>query len=70
MNIVGLIARPLYWLAGKMFALWARPTIQPESPAELISDDKVAVCYRQSGDKYLLVEYGPLVLDLTADDLD
>ena len=23
-----------------------------------------AVCYRQSGDKYLLVEYGPLVLDL------
>ncbi|HEY8995223.1 MAG TPA: urea carboxylase, partial [Lacunisphaera sp.] len=24
-----------------------------------------AVCYRRSGDKYLLVEYGPLVLDLT-----
>jgi urea carboxylase len=24
-----------------------------------------AVCYRPSGDKYLLVEYGPLVLDLT-----
>jgi urea carboxylase len=23
-----------------------------------------AVCYRQAGDKYLLVEYGPLVLDL------
>jgi len=23
-----------------------------------------AICYRQSGDKYLLVEYGPLVLDL------
>jgi urea carboxylase len=25
---------------------------------------RVAVCYRQAGDKYLLVEYGPLVLDL------
>ncbi len=26
--------------------------------------DTPAVCYRRSGDKYLLVEYGPLVLDL------
>jgi len=26
--------------------------------------DKVAVCYRQAGDKNLLVEYGPLILDL------
>ncbi len=26
---------------------------------------RVAVCYRRAGDKYLLVEYGPLVLDLT-----
>jgi len=26
--------------------------------------EQVAVCYRQSGDRYLLVEYGPLVLDL------
>ncbi|WP_455234083.1 urea carboxylase [Thiogranum longum] len=24
----------------------------------------VAVCYRQAGDRYLLIEYGPLVLDL------
>ena len=30
----------------------------PEEP------DRVAVCYRRAGDKYLLVEYGPLVLDL------
>ena len=28
------------------------------------SDEDVAVCYRQAGDHYLLVEYGPLVLDL------
>jgi urea carboxylase len=30
----------------------------PESPGQ------VAVTYRQAGDKYILVEYGPLVLDL------
>ncbi len=27
-------------------------------------DDRVAVTYRQAGDNYLLIEYGPLVLDL------
>lgn len=32
-----------------------------ERPA---SDDRVAVCYRQAGDRNLLIEYGPLVLDL------
>jgi len=31
---VTLIVRPLYWLAGKLFALWARPAIQPETPAD------------------------------------
>jgi urea carboxylase len=31
---------------------------------QLPSDDRVEVCYRCAGDKYLLVEYGPLVLDL------
>jgi urea carboxylase len=29
------------------------------------SSSEVAVCYRRAGDRYLLVEYGPLVLDLT-----
>ena len=28
------------------------------------NQEDVAVCYRQAGDNYLLVEYGPLVLDL------
>lgn len=28
------------------------------------SNDQIKVVYRQAGDKYLLVEYGPLVLDL------
>jgi len=28
------------------------------------TQESVAVCYRQAGDNYLLIEYGPLVLDL------
>ena len=45
MNIVGFIFRPLYWLAGKLFAVWARPAIRPESPADLITDSDAAICY-------------------------
>ena len=45
MNIAGLIFRPLYWSAGKVFSIWARPDIQPEAPAELITDTGAAVCY-------------------------
>jgi glycerol-3-phosphate O-acyltransferase len=40
-----LIFRPLYWLAGKLFAVWARPTVQPDTPAELITDGDAAICY-------------------------
>src|SRR5690349_19495096 len=46
------------------------PEVTTASPAPPIlhalpaSEGRVAVCYRQAGDKYLLVEYGPLVLDL------
>jgi glycerol-3-phosphate O-acyltransferase len=45
MNIGGILLRPLYWLAGKIFAIWARPAIQPETPAELLRDPGAAVCY-------------------------
>jgi glycerol-3-phosphate O-acyltransferase len=45
MNIAGLILRPLYWVFGKVFSIWARPAIQPESPAEYITDSGAAVCY-------------------------
>jgi glycerol-3-phosphate O-acyltransferase len=45
MSIGGILLRPLYWLAGKIFAIWARPAIQPEAPAELIGDTDAAVCY-------------------------
>jgi glycerol-3-phosphate O-acyltransferase len=45
MNIARVIFRPLYWLAGKIFGLWARPEIQPEAPAELIAGSDAAVIY-------------------------
>jgi len=38
----------------------ATPILYQSEP----SAEEVAVCYRQAGDNYLLVEYGPLVLDL------
>ena len=47
MKIVDIFARPLYWLAGKIFSVWARPAIQPESPAELVCRPGAAVCYVQ-----------------------
>jgi glycerol-3-phosphate O-acyltransferase len=45
MDIAGFIFRPLYWLAGKIFAIWARPAIQPDAPVDLITDPNAAVCY-------------------------
>ncbi|MEJ2172950.1 MAG: glycerol-3-phosphate 1-O-acyltransferase PlsB [Woeseiaceae bacterium] len=45
MYILGIMFRPFYWLAGKLFSVWARPAIQPDSPAELIDDSGGAVCY-------------------------
>ncbi|MDJ0710427.1 MAG: glycerol-3-phosphate 1-O-acyltransferase PlsB [Woeseiaceae bacterium] len=45
MNIAGFILRPLYWLAGKVFSIWARPAIQPDSPAEYVTDSDAEVCY-------------------------
>ena len=45
MTIAGFFFRPFYWLAGKVFSVWARPAIQPDSPAELITDSGAAVCY-------------------------
>ncbi|NIA27289.1 MAG: glycerol-3-phosphate 1-O-acyltransferase PlsB [Desulfobulbaceae bacterium] len=45
MNIAGILVHPFYWLASRLFAIWARPAIQPESPVELITDGNAAVCY-------------------------
>lgn len=45
MSITGVILRPLYWVSGKVFSIWARPAIQPSVPIEYITDSKAAVCY-------------------------
>jgi urea carboxylase len=48
----------------------ARPRKAPDAPEPAVlhalaaSPAAPAVCYRRSGDRYLLIEYGPLVLDL------
>jgi glycerol-3-phosphate O-acyltransferase len=45
MNIAGFIFRPIYWSAGKVFSIWARPAIQPDTPCTLVSEPGTAVCY-------------------------
>jgi len=45
MNIAGILFRPFYWVFGKIFSIWARPAIQPDSPSEYITDSSAAVCY-------------------------
>ncbi len=45
MKLTGAISRPLYWLAGKVFSLWARPAIQPEFPIDVIDRQNAEVCY-------------------------
>ena len=45
MRIAGSITRPLYWVAGKVLSIWARPAIYPDDPAEYITDSDAEVCY-------------------------
>jgi glycerol-3-phosphate O-acyltransferase len=45
MHIASSIARPLYWFAGKVQSMWARPAIYPDNPAEYITDPDAEVCY-------------------------
>ncbi len=45
MSVAGIVFRPWYWFSGKVFATWARPAVQPEKPAELLTDADVPVCY-------------------------
>ncbi len=45
MNIAGFIVRPMYWLAGKILSIWARPGAQPELPQELLADQGTVICY-------------------------
>jgi glycerol-3-phosphate O-acyltransferase len=45
MNAGGWVLRPLYWLSGKFFSLWAQPVVQPEAPRDLLTDPGAAICY-------------------------
>ena len=45
MNLGRLLLGPLYWLAGKFFATWARPTVVPDRPSELFPDSDIPICY-------------------------
>ena len=45
MDAVRIISRPWYWLAGKIFSVWARPSVQPDDPAELLAGQDARVCY-------------------------
>jgi glycerol-3-phosphate O-acyltransferase len=45
MSVARLLFKPLYWLAGKLFAVWARPAVLPESPEDLVRDESAALCY-------------------------
>ncbi|MEQ8206105.1 MAG: 1-acyl-sn-glycerol-3-phosphate acyltransferase, partial [Woeseia sp.] len=45
MNVARILLRPLYLLTGWVFSLWARPTVQPEVPAEVLANCDGAVCY-------------------------
>ncbi|MBT8082421.1 MAG: glycerol-3-phosphate 1-O-acyltransferase PlsB [Gammaproteobacteria bacterium] len=45
MHVADFLLRPLYWFAGKVFSIWARPAIHPDDPSEYITDTNAAVCY-------------------------
>jgi glycerol-3-phosphate O-acyltransferase len=45
MTVAGFIFRPLYWIAGKVFATWARPAVQPDNPAEYLQYGDAEVVY-------------------------
>jgi glycerol-3-phosphate O-acyltransferase len=45
MSVAERLFRPWYWLAEKIFSLWARPEVQPEDPAEMFAGSDAPICY-------------------------
>ena len=45
MSVAERLFRPWYWLAEKIFSLWARPEVQPEDPAAMFADTDAPICY-------------------------
>ena len=44
MTFRSTVSRPLYWLAGKILAIWSRPNVQPDVPTELLTDSEAEIC--------------------------
>ena len=45
MSFAGIIFRPWYRFAARIFGTWVRPAVQPEVPAELLAGKDAPVCY-------------------------
>ncbi len=45
MDIAGTLSRPLYWLAGKIFSIWARPAVLPDEPRDVLNPPDAEVVY-------------------------
>ncbi len=45
MDVVGTLWRPMYWAAGKIFAIWARPAVQPDVPRSILNPADAEVVY-------------------------
>ena len=45
MNVAGTLSRPLYWLAGKIFSIWARPAVLPDEPRSVLDPADAEVVY-------------------------
>ena len=45
MKVAEQLLRPWFWLAGKIFGLWARPAVQPDLPEEILAGGDAPVCY-------------------------
>ncbi len=45
MTFAGSLSQPFYRIASRIFALWARPAIQPDAPREVLDDSGADVVY-------------------------
>ena len=45
MNIAGTLARPLYWIAGRIFSIWAWPVVQPDDPRSMLDPAQGEIVY-------------------------
>jgi urea carboxylase len=63
-ELLATLGSPLPVLPGGVYATEVASTVTPVLVTEDAGEDLPAMAIRQAGDRYLLVEYGPMVLDL------